>query len=219
MPDSNSPRTVNIKGKTSREINEEIFRSASSESKLILDGATGQDSVLANIEIDAKIEVNGDLGDYCFLANQLATIEIHGDVECSIGQGIAGGNIIVWGNAGVASGSFARDGWLAIYGTTGPRSAVGMTGGEVIIRGSAGPFAGWKMRGGTLVIGGNAGADLGSEMEGGLIFVRGEVESLAEGVEEFRLKEGDHFKLGLLMLKAGIKAAGKDFRGFRKEVV
>ncbi len=174
------------------------------------------DFLLPSLAATAKLRVAGDLGDYCFLANQGAQLEVEGEVGHACGQAQRSGNIVVHGSAGPCLGSFLAGGWVAVYGSAGARCGAGLSHGEVIVRGSVGAEAAFEMRGGTLVVGGSAGANLGTGMSGGVIFVRGDVESVGDHIEEFRLKEADRFRLGLLMLKAGIKAIGKDFRGFRR---
>lgn len=160
--------------------------------------------------------VQGPLGDYCFSGMEGPHIEIDGDIDSACGQAIQAGSIVIRGNAGSSLGSFGKGGWIAVHGIVGPRCGAGLTGSEIIVRGNAGPQLGYGMQAGTIVIGGAAGANLGQGMSGGTVYVRGAVESLASGIEEIRIKETDRFKLGLLMLKAGLKGASSDYRGYRK---
>ncbi len=184
--------------------------------KISLTSPDRRDHVGIRHGFDGALRVAGDLGDYCFMANQNAQVEVEGDVGHAFGHLQQSGSLVVHGTAEDAVGCFCQGGWIAIYGTAGIRAGAAMENGELIIRGNVGNEAGYRMRGGVLVIGGSAGKELGKDLEAGTIFVRGDVASLAEEIEEFRLKESDRFKLGLLMLKAGIKASGKDFRGYRK---
>ena len=160
--------------------------------------------------------ISGPIGDYCWGGITSFHVIVEGNVNHACGFGLCGGSILIQGNAGDALACFARSGWVATYGSCGDRCGTGLQGAEVIIRGSVGNEAAYGMRSGTLVVGGGAGLELGREMSGGTLFVRGEIQGIAKGIEEFRLKEADRFRLSLLMLKAGIKADGKDFRGYRR---
>jgi glutamate synthase domain-containing protein 3 len=68
------------------------------------------------------------------------------------------------------------------------------------------------MTDGTLLVFGKAGAMLGQDMTGGTIYVAGEVESMAPQIEVVRLRESDRLRIGLLLLKSGLKAEARDFR-------
>jgi glutamate synthase domain-containing protein 3 len=52
-------------------------------------------------------------------------------------------------------------------------------------------------------------------MTGGTIYVRGEVGSLASGVQQMRLKETDSLRLSLILMRAGIKASLEKFQVFK----
>jgi methylamine---glutamate N-methyltransferase subunit B len=104
---------------------------------------------------------------------------------------------------------------VAIYGSAANRCAVGLQGADIVVRGNVGDQAAMNMSSGTVVIGGSAGKDLGIGMTGGTIFLRGEADSIADHLEIVRMKEPDRFRLSLLMLKAGIKSSGVDFRVYK----
>ncbi len=110
-----------------------------------------------------------------------------------VGLGLAGGSIIVEGEAGVQAGRL-------------------MSGGRLTIDGAAGPFAGSGMKGGTLAIEGDAGERLGGPlsgettgMSGGLIHVRG-------GAGE---RAGDRLRRGIILIegRAGAYAGSRMIAG------
>lgn len=183
----------------------------------LLENPEGMDFLGCRLKSSANLIVRGPLGDYCFVGMEDAEVDIDGDIDACCGQAIQSGNIVIQGNAGACLGSFGRGGWIAVHGTAGARCGAGLNGAEIITFGNVGQQAGFGMQSGTLVIGGAAGNHLGMHMKGGTIYVRGQVESVAPGIHEFRIKETDRFKLGLLLLKAGLKGAATEFRGYRKE--
>ncbi len=178
-------------------------------------GCDGQDLVGLTLNSPIPLRFQGSLGDYCFAASQRAMIEVHGDIGSAAALGIRGGAIVVRGNAADSFGAFGKSGLASVYGRAGDRCAVGLRGAEIVVRGNVGADAGFFMHDGTLVIGGSAGTSLGAQMVGGTIFLRGEAASVAEHLHVVRMKESDRFQLSLLMLKAGIKSTGVEFRMYR----
>jgi methylamine---glutamate N-methyltransferase subunit B len=177
--------------------------------------AAGNDFVGAGVRCVSKVSVVGNLGDYGFCSFGEGQGFIEGKVGAYFGHSIHSGILIVHSHASHSVGALGTGGTIAIYGNAGDRVAVGMQGSDVVIRGSVGHFAGLGLQSGCLVIGGNAGTEMGKGMRDGTIYLRGEAESISSDIEEQRLREPDRLKIGLLLLKAGIKSAGKDFRVYR----
>ena len=63
-----------------------------------------------------------------------------------------------------------------------------------------------------IVIGGDAGENLGDAISNVTIFIRGEAQSLADGVTEAPLRKREQLRLGLLLINASIRGDAKDFR-------
>ncbi len=162
-----------------------------------------------------NIHVQGDLGDFAFMLNQCAEVDVNGNVGHCAGHSLASGGLIVNGNAGDSFGAYATGGIVASIGRAGARCGLCLSGGDVVVRSDVGDEAGLGMTGGTLVLGNSVGDHLGAGMLGGTIYVRGTIKSMAPGVREFRLKEADTMRLSLLLARAGIRAAAKEFRVYR----
>ncbi len=97
-----------------------------------------------------------------------------------IGHEMAGGEIVVDGDAGARAGRLMTGGRLTICGSAGPWAASGMKGGVIEIRGDAGdrlggPLAGEVagMRGGVVLVRGRAGDRAGDRLRRGTIVVEG----------------------------------------------
>ncbi len=171
--------------------------------------------VASGANTPTPICVHGPVGDYAISCMRDANVRIEGNTGNFVGHSIRSGVLVVRGHAADGVGAMGSGGLIAIYGNANDRVGIGIQGADIVVRGSVGRLAGYGMRSGTLVIGANAGPMLGHGLRGGTIYLRGDSESTCPDIEEQRLREPDRLKIGLLLLKAGIKSTGKDFRVFR----
>lgn len=179
-------------------------------------GATGQDFLGAGLSDMHSVLVSGKAGKFAFCGMENCECTLEENAGDDFGHSLASGLLICRGSVAHRVGAIARGGLIAVYGTAGDRAALSLRGADVVIRGNAGAMAAMNMQQGTLVIGGNAGPGLGTGMRGGVLFVRGDAKNISPDIEEHRLREPDRLKLGLLLLKSGIKATvGKEFRVYR----
>jgi glutamate synthase domain-containing protein 3 len=182
-------------------------------------GAQGQDYLGAGLSDVHTVVFTGDAGKYAFCGMDECECTLDGNAGDFLAHSLASGLLICKGSVGNSAGAMAHGGLLAVYGSAGDRTAVSLRGADVLIRGNVGTLAGLDMRQGNLIIGGSAGDGLGTGMRGGTIFLRGDASNISPDIEEHRLREPDRLKLGLLLLKAGIKATvGREFRIFRPTV-
>lgn len=111
------------------------------------------------------------------------------DDRCDrIGARLAGGEIVVEGDAGALLGVQMKSGKIAVQGSAGQSLGASMAGGEITVRRDVGDQAGgvafgetMGMKGGFIHIGGNAGATLGERLRRGLIVVDGKAGDYAGG--------------------------------------
>lgn len=171
----------------------------------------------AGLNKPLTIQVNGDLGDFAFMLNEQAEIEVNGNIGSSAGHSLCSGFLLVNGNVGDGFGAYATGGIVACIGRAGMRCGLGLAGGDVVVRSDVGAEAAMGMTSGTLVLGNAVGEHLGAGMTGGTVYVRGIVKSLAPGIRENRLKDSDTMRLSLLLARAGIRAAAKEFRVYRAQ--
>ena len=166
-----------------------------------------------------RVEIDGSVGDYAFCGAHQCEITLEGSAGDYLAHSFRSGVLIVTGNAGHSVGAMGTGGLITVYGSAKDRVGVSLRGADVLIRGNAGADVAQGMTSGTIIIGGTAGENMGQGMTGGTIFLRGDATEISSDIEEFRLREPDRLKLGLLLLKAGIKStAGKEFRVFRPKV-
>lgn len=123
------------------------------------------------------------------------------DARCDkIGAALAGGEVVVDGDAGMLLGAQMKRGKIEVMGSAGVLTGASMTGGEIAVRRDVGEQAGgvavgetMGMKGGFMTIGGNAGALLGERMRRGLVVVGGKAGDYA----------GGRMIAGTLLLKRG----------------
>jgi formylmethanofuran dehydrogenase subunit C len=108
------------------------------------------------------------------------TLVVDGDAGQRCGRLMQAGRLEVRGNAGGWAASRLRGGSFVVLGNVGERlggplagELVGMTGGSVVVRGSAGDRPGDRLRRGMIVVEGDAGASPGSRMIAGSLIVCG----------------------------------------------
>lgn len=188
---------------------------ASSGSSVSITNPNRPHGFAAGLASALLINIAGDVGDFAFMLNDQAEIEVSGNIGSCAGHSLSGGYLLVNGNAGDNFGAYATGGVLACIGRAGARCGLGLAGGDVVVRSEVGDEAAMGMTGGTLILGNSVGEHLGAGMRGGSVYVRGTIKSLAEGVREYRLKESDTMRLSLLLARAGIRAAAKEFRVYR----
>lgn len=128
------------------------------------------------------LRVVGDLSNVSGLAQGMAGGEmiIDGNAGGRIGAAMTGGSITVTGNVGDDAGASMAGGQLRIRGNAGdrvgnaaPGASKGMSGGEIIVDGSVGVSAAARIRRGLIVVGGNAGGEAGRAMIAGTLIVFG----------------------------------------------
>jgi formylmethanofuran dehydrogenase subunit C len=111
-------------------------------------------------------------------------VRVTGDLALldGVGAGLAGGALVVDGNAGWYLGQGMRGGAIEVRGNVGPQAGAalpgakrGMTGGEIVIRGSAGPGVGTGLRRGLIAVEGEVAEGAGRAMLAGTVVAFGTV--------------------------------------------
>src|SRR5262249_37647530 len=99
---------------------------------------------------------------------------VEGEAGAYAGLGMTGGHLTIQGDAGAFAGAAMQEGVLEIAGNAGdflggglPGERRGMAGGLILVRGDAGNRAGDRQRRGTILIEGRAGDYLGARMVAG----------------------------------------------------
>jgi formylmethanofuran dehydrogenase subunit C len=125
------------------------------------------------------------LGDFFDVTGERsASVRIVGELAWvhGIGTGMAGGTLVIEGDAGRGVGAGMRGGTLEVMGSVGDDAGVAMSGGTLRVHGNAGarlggafPGAAKGMSGGEIVVTGSAGAEALARGRRGLVVVAGDV--------------------------------------------
>ena len=126
--------------------------------ELVLDGEAGL--YAGRRMTGGRLRISGRAGGWAASGLRDGTLEIDGDAGPFLGgpvagerAGMAGGTVLVRGNAAERAGDCLRRGLIVIEGRAGPHPCSRMLAGTVIICGAAGASPGYLMRRGTLVVG------------------------------------------------------------------
>ena len=119
-------------------------------------------------------EVEGERSDQVRIVGDLSRVK-------KLGYGMAGGRLVVEGDAGMHLGALMRGGEIVVQGNAADWLGAEMRGGLIRVKGNAGNFIGAAYHGskrgmnrGTIIIEGNAGNEVGERMRRGLIVVLGD---------------------------------------------
>ena len=178
-------------------------------------GAAGHSGLATAIAQPIRVMINGSVGAFCGMLNAGADLDISGDAGQACGHSLSAGAILIRGHAGTAVGAFAGGGFIGVHGTAKEDCGLCLNGADIVVRQSVGARAAHGMRRGNLVLGSDAGHELGKDCVGGTIYLRGSAGSIADCLREVRMRESDAVRLGLLLVRAGIKGTAKDFRIYR----
>jgi formylmethanofuran dehydrogenase subunit C len=131
--------------------------------------------------VDATITINGDVSEVRKIGAGMknGVIIINGNVGMHLGEKMAGGKIVVYGDACQWAGASMKKGLIEIHGNAGDYlaspyrgSTEGMKGGKIVVDGDVGSDSGAYLHGGLIKIkGSNVGQFLGFHMSDGIIRV------------------------------------------------
>jgi formylmethanofuran dehydrogenase subunit C len=135
-------------------------------------------------------------------------VRVQGDLSRVklIAAGMAGGRLVIEGNAGRHLGSAMSGGEIVVEGDADDWLGAEMSGGRILVKGRAGHGVGSGyrgsrigMRGGEIIVHGNAGNEIGNAMRNGLIAIGGDCGDFA-GVN---MLAGSIIVLGRLGIRCG----------------
>lgn len=168
---------------------------------------SGDHSIVAGVDADIDIDIDGHVGYFCGGMTRQARITIHGNAGQSIGSNIESGVIHVRGDASQSAGATGRGGQLIIEGNATSRCAISLKGADIVVKGNIGHLSAFMAQTGRLVVFGDAGEALGDSIYEAQLFVRGKVTSLGTDCIEKEMR--DEHKEELFKLLEASGEAGK----------
>lgn len=175
----------------------------------------GAHALVAGLNADVTVEIDGDVGYYCAGMNQRATVIINGSAGVGVGENMMSGRIYVKGDASQAAGATAHGGILIVDGNASARCGISMKGVDIVVKGSIGPMSAFMAQAGTLTVFGDAGEALGDSIYEAKLFVRGKVKSLGSDCIEKPMEDHHRIELFAKLKEAGV-AHEVDVADFRR---
>lgn len=212
---TNSSHVLDLQSASVSEVNRRLRELESNSVEWTIVGADGQHGVATGVNRNLAIHVNGSTGDCFGMLNAEAELQLSGNAGVACGHSMTGGSVLVRGHVGHSLAAFAMGGFICVYGSAKDGCGIGLDGADVFVRQSVGARAAWGMRAGNIILGSDAGSDVGLNCTGGSIFIRGEPVSMADHMRQDRMREADSVRLGLLLVRAGIKGTAREFRLYR----
>ena len=167
----------------------------------------GEHSIIAGVDADVDIQIDGHVGYFCGGMCRQANIIINGNAGQGVGSNMESGFIHVRGDASQSAGATARGGLLLIDGNATSRCGISLKGGDIVVKGSVGHLSAFMAQTGRLVVFGDAGDSLGDSIYEARLYVRGKVESL--GADCIKKEMRDEHKKELAELIAAAGETGK----------
>jgi glutamate synthase domain-containing protein 3 len=174
----------------------------------------GAHAVVAGIDAEIEVEIDGHVGYYCAGMNKRATVRVHGNASTGLAENMMSGLVVVDGNVSQSAGATGRGGLLVVRGDASARCGISMKGIDIVVAGSVGHMSAFMAQTGCLVVCGDAGEALGDSIYEARLYVRGEVASLGADCVEKELRDEHVEQLRGLLEASGVDADPADFRRY-----
>ncbi len=170
---------IDARGKTSREINQQIKeRIRAGEKEICILHPEAQHNLAVGIVVPVSIVFEGSVGYYCGGLIDGPEIEVRGSAGWGLGESMMSGTIRVRGSAGNSAAASIRGGTIVVHGNVAARAGASMKGGLLLVEGDCGYMTGFMMQKGVIIVCGNSGPALADSMYEGCVYVGGEIEEL-----------------------------------------
>jgi glutamate synthase domain-containing protein 3 len=201
-----SGQTVDLATTTLRALNQQLhaLEAGTNLTHWTVLNPRGAHSLVAGLNTDITVEIQGDAGYYCAGMNQHASVVVHGSVGVGVAENMMSGRVHVKGDASQAAGATGRGGLLLVDGNASARCGISMKGIDIVVKGSIGPMSAFMAQAGKLVVFGDAGEALGDSIYEARLFVRGTVKSLGADCVEKSMKDKHRAELFALLKEAGV---------------
>jgi methylamine---glutamate N-methyltransferase subunit B len=206
--------SVDLASDTVRSLNQRLHDAASPGSFRVLNPG-GKHSIVAGLNLEHAVEIDGHVGYYCAGMNQHATVRIAGNCGVGVAENMMSGTVVVEGSASQSAAASARGGLLVVHGDASARCAISLKGADVVVRGSVGHMSAFMAQRGNLVVCGDAGDALGDSLYEARLYVRGSVGALgADCIEKEMSQEHVAWVRDLLERSDIDNVRAEDFRRY-----
>ena len=148
------------------------------QGNFLIKNPRGLHAIVAGLDGDLNVLIDGHVGYYCAGMNKLASVTINGNAGTGVAENMMSGRVHVKGDVSQSAGATGCGGLLIIDGNASARCAISIRGLNLVVKGSVGHMSAFMAQAGTLVVLGDAGDALGDSIYEARLYLRGKVKSL-----------------------------------------
>jgi len=174
------------------------------QGNFLIKNPRGLHAIVAGLDGDLNVLIDGHVGYYCAGMNKLASVTINGNAGTGVAENMMSGRVHVKGDVSQSAGATGCGGLLIIDGNASARCAISIRGLNVVVKGSVGLMSAFMAQAGTLVVLGDAGDALGSSIYEARLYLRGRVKSLGSDCVMKEMRDEHKACLRRLLDAAGI---------------
>jgi len=174
------------------------------QGNFLIKNPRGLHAIVAGLDGDLNVLIDGHVGYYCAGMNKLASVTINGNAGTGVAENIMSGRVHVKGDVSQSAGATGCGGLLIIDGNASARCAISIRGLNLVVKGSVGHMSAFMAQAGTLVVLGDAGDALGDSIYEARLYLRGKVKSLGSDCVMKPMRDEHKACLRQLLDAAGI---------------
>jgi methylamine---glutamate N-methyltransferase subunit B len=207
--------SVDLTTTTVRELNQRLHEAGGAgRTHWRIENPEGAHALVAGLDSELEVEIDGHVGYYCAGMNKLATVRVAGNCGVGVAENMMSGLVVVDGDASQSAGATGRGGLLVIKGSASARCGISMKGIDIVLHGSIGHVGAFMAQKGALVVCGDAGEGLGDSIYEAHVYVRGEVAALGADCMEKEMRSEHVAELTRLLELGEAEARPADFRRY-----
>ena len=174
------------------------------QGNFLIKNPRGLHAIVAGLDGDLNVLIDGHVGYYCAGMNKLASVTINGNAGTGVAENMMSGRVHVKGDVSQSAGATGCGGLLIIDGNASARCAISIRGLNLVVKGSIGHMSAFMAQAGTLVVLGDAGEALGDSIYEARLYLRGRVKSLGSDCVMKPMRDEHKACLRQLLDAAGI---------------
>jgi glutamate synthase domain-containing protein 3 len=174
------------------------------QGNFLIKNPRGLHAIVAGLDGDLNVLIDGHVGYYCAGMNKLASVTINGNAGTGVAENMMSGRVHVKGDVSQSAGATGCGGLLIVDGNASARCGISIRGLNLVVKGSIGHMSAFMAQAGTLVVLGDAGEALGDSIYEARLYLRGRVKSLGSDCVMKPMRDEHKACLRQLLDAAGI---------------
>jgi len=194
--------TLDLAHMSVRDVNRLLH--AASQGDFLIKNPRGLHAIVAGLDGELTVSIDGHVGYYCGGMNKKASITINGNAGTGVAENIMSGRVHVKGDVSQSAGATGCGGLLIIDGNASARCGISLRGLNIVVKGSIGHMSAFMAQAGNLVVLGDAGDALGDSIYEARLYLRGKVKSLGADCVMKEMRDEHKASLRKLLDAAGM---------------